>query len=350
MKFVSNKIALLFLVAATAAAPLQGGLHLKKVYDALPQVVKNYPAISVAAGLFAGNLAHGYYKQYRFDRFFENFAQQHLPPTNLRNQIEQHKQTIRNAIENPLAAYQYEGLAGLVPNNWIGTTMKWAFHLMGSSNGWVGTIKELPGIYIKTDLTRLTNAERMRQCIQDNNLDKLDVAKKYAHKIDGRWVLFAEAVKPKNPQDWESPLPLSKEEEAQCDILANKTGYSDWKFSKSMEIKNPITGQKMANLPITPNWLRDNQGKLVCFDTDNIAFIQGMRNVRYKEAFIRICISAGTILLTKPFLNHTKWYWRYLGRTCAALNTLAIMGNVYAMATIAKCPANSVLKDLQLQM
>lgn len=120
-------------------------------------------------------------------------------------------------------------------------------------------IDALPGFIIKSldelrpidttiyfIISRLINAERMRECIKRNNLTSLDVARKYIYTKNGQWYIIAQKIEKikDNPE-------ITLEEIQQIWVLAQETGYSDWSDK---------------------NWFRDSRNKLVCVDTEDRSF------------------------------------------------------------------------------
>lgn len=106
-------------------------------------------------------------------------------------------------------------------------------------------------IYIKNDLTRLLNAIRLKQCIEKNNLYLLDVAQKQVGCIKGKWYVFAKKVERGEHAD---VMKITLELIKQLIIVAEETGYSDWHYDMGK------------------NWIWDDNGKLVCIDTENLSF------------------------------------------------------------------------------
>lgn len=120
-------------------------------------------------------------------------------------------------------------------------------------------IPELPGFVIKSIggpwpidttiemiISRVINAERMRECIRRNNLTSLDVAQEYIYRKQGQWYVVSKKIEKiqDNPE-------ISLAEIHHITILALETGYSDWSEN---------------------NWFRDSRHKLVCIDTEDRSF------------------------------------------------------------------------------
>lgn len=110
-----------------------------------------------------------------------------------------------------------------------------------------GMVKGLPQFFLKgNDIDRAINAVRMKRCIEINNLDQLDVARKYIGKVDGDdWKIFAEKI---NLQEGKV---ISLTQIQQLAKLAEETGFRDW----------------------NNNWLYDENNKKVCIDTEDSSFI-----------------------------------------------------------------------------
>jgi len=112
---------------------------------------------------------------------------------------------------------------------------------------------EYCGLFIKgSELSRVVHAERMRQCIKNHKLDSLDVPKKYIYDVDGHWIVIAQCVRYEV-----KPLKLQLNEVQQLAILAEETGFIDWKL----------------DLEGLSNWVRSYSGKLICLDTENLSFL-----------------------------------------------------------------------------
>lgn len=112
---------------------------------------------------------------------------------------------------------------------------------------------EFSGIFIKgREVSRVVNAERMRACMRENNLDCLGVPKKYMYNLDGNFIVIAQCVRYEK-----KPLELQLKEVQQLATLAEETGYVDWKLD--------IEGLS--------NWVRSYSGKLICLDTEDLSFL-----------------------------------------------------------------------------
>ncbi len=118
----------------------------------------------------------------------------------------------------------------------------------GTITGTNGT----PVVIIKGgDIRRIINAERLRRCIEENNLRLLAVAKKYYH--EGK--VFAEKIDAVRPDDQQL---FTLEQIQQLTLLAEKTGYRDW----------------------DRNIIIDKQtGKIVFIDTEDDSFLSGMYQI-----------------------------------------------------------------------
>lgn len=146
-------------------------------------------------------------------------------------------------------------------------------------------------IYYKgCDINRLINAERMRNYLRKNNLDCLDVAKKYIYIFDGRILVFAETAKP--PLLEKLPFfnylfrsPLSLKEIKQLAKLAQDLQYRDWFFLISEDYK--------------PNWIRDYRKKIVCVDTEDRSF----NTTYWDKVGTRIRSNAGHLRRFRAYTN-----------------------------------------------
>ncbi len=150
---------------------------------------------------------------------FEKFVRQFAPPEEVQRTIEANK----------------EEIVRILKRNKTG-------HIVGSPSA------ETPDIFVKNhNINRIINAERMRECIRQNNLNKLAVPKKYIYKLDDQWIVVAEYIKP-NPE----PISLALEEVQQLAILAAETWYTDMHQG---------------------NIIRDiNSGKITFIDLENRSF------------------------------------------------------------------------------
>ena len=264
MKIV-NKITLLFFAAATAVAPLHGGLGLKKFYHKLigyreptltekiyagartvaqnvVTIAKKYPKTTIAASVIAGAAA-GYetYKSYKWYQL----TQKCQPPIELRELIEKHKELILTTIKNDKKP---DGVR--------------------DDSSVVGTIEGIPGYYIKQDTSRVVNAEWMNDCIIQHNLSLLGVATKYIYKVNGNWLVFAKEVQGEPtypPLSCYNEEPAADTEKGQIKKLQKETEYWDMHSG---------------------NWRRTPDGKLVCIDTENISFLWYRRRQMYKAAIL----------------------------------------------------------------
>ena len=102
---------------------------------------------------------------------------------------------------------------------------------------------------------RLVNAERMRKCIELNNLDLLTVSQKYLYRDGNSWGVAALQA---DTQD--RVISLSLPEAKQIFTLAMETGYRDWKFNCAVSQKD------------YRNFFYDKQGCIVCIDTEDLSF------------------------------------------------------------------------------
>lgn len=118
-------------------------------------------------------------------------------------------------------------------------------HTRGKAFGYT---KECPDVYFKgTIIDRLINAERMRSCIEKYKLRHLKMVKKYIYNLDGTWIVIADYIKASN-----SYVEITLDEVKELYELAKRTGYWDWYFGH--------------------NWIRDQQGFLVCCDSEDGSF------------------------------------------------------------------------------
>jgi hypothetical protein len=150
----------------------------------------------------------------------EKFAQKYAPPEHVVKFIEQNKKRVMS----------------LYSGEWV--------KARGTAFGY---IPECPDVYFKgMNIERLINAERMRTCIKQHQLD-LGVAKKYIYNINGTWIVIAEHITCHS-----HPCCISSNEFKHLYDIAIKTSYWDWNFGS--------------------NWLRNEKGLLVCCDTEDISF------------------------------------------------------------------------------
>lgn len=106
--------------------------------------------------------------------------------------------------------------------------------------------------HVKYDINRIINAERMKQVIAQEKLDRLQVAEKCLCKTGaGRFDVLSKQVSftSQRPNDGK----LSLIETQQLATLAEKTGFRDW----------------VGNF----DW--DTTGRLVIYDTENDSFVVG---------------------------------------------------------------------------
>ncbi len=151
------------------------------------------------------------------NRAFEKFAQEHMPPADVQKVIEENKEKI-------LSYYNY-------------------LPLKGEDGSYVAVAKG-------DDVTRIFNADAVRQFIENNGLTSLEVPKKWIYNVDGYDKLFAEYIDGE-PITQKNPLNLKETQ----DLVAfvEKTGYGDFWDNN--------------------NILRDSRtGKLVFIDLEDSSF------------------------------------------------------------------------------
>jgi hypothetical protein len=113
-----------------------------------------------------------------------------------------------------------------------------------------GSIEGREKLFAKSnDIDRIINAERARNFIEQENLDTLDMAQKYLGYFDGNFKVIAETIEAHGKDRF------TLKEVQQLTKFVEETGYRDW------------TGY---------NWTFDEQGKFVCFDTDDGGFAVGI--------------------------------------------------------------------------
>jgi len=114
--------------------------------------------------------------------------------------------------------------------------------------------------YKKDDFARIHNADRMRRCMDEYQLDCLDVASKYAFQCGSEsfkeWVVIAKEVK-----SISNEIQFTLKETQQLFILAETMGFRDW-YS---------------------NFCRDTEGKIVFFDTEDNSFAAAADVDHYKD-------------------------------------------------------------------
>jgi hypothetical protein len=112
-----------------------------------------------------------------------------------------------------------------------------------------GSIEGREKLFAKNaDIDRIINAERARNFIEQENLDTLDIAKKYLGYFEGKFKVVAETIESHGKDRF------TLKEVQQLTKFVEETGYRDW---------------------YGYNWTFDEQGKFVCFDTDNGGFAVG---------------------------------------------------------------------------
>ena len=105
---------------------------------------------------------------------------------------------------------------------------------------------------------RIVYSEFVHDCIQQYNLDCLDVPKKYIYNVKGKWLVFAEKVQEyKENGLFQGDI---HKERSQLRTLIEKTDYCDAHHG---------------------NLIRNNQGKNFIIDTENRSF-----NWRKTETFL----------------------------------------------------------------
>lgn len=118
------------------------------------------------------------------DREFEEFTQKFAPPLKIQETIESHKDI---------------------------------------NIGLVRGKDESSNVYAHgRDLTRFFNAERMWNCIKDNNFTTLAVAKTWVYKVNGQWRVYAEYIPSGEGKD------LTLEETQELVEFVEQTGFQDW--------------------------------------------------------------------------------------------------------------------------
>lgn|GEM_PF-2034102 len=115
-------------------------------------------------------------------------------------------------------------------------------------------VQGLPHVMIKgTSFDRLVNADRMRRCIEINNLDRLMVPQKYMYKNGNDWGVAVLKVATSD-----RPMKFTLNDIKQLFILSIETGYRDWKFDCfHAEYRN---------------FFYDTQGMIVCVDTEDLSY------------------------------------------------------------------------------
>jgi hypothetical protein len=94
----------------------------------------------------------------------------------------------------------------------------------------VWTFEWLPGYYVKYNLARIKGMERMRECIQKNNLTFIRVPDKRIYHIKGKPrslhnLHYAIVVKASEADPLEMSKPLTLDQVKQLCVLIEKTGY-----------------------------------------------------------------------------------------------------------------------------
>jgi len=181
------------------------------------------------------NLAHGmqflrtYFSPLRFDKKerltseFEKFVQKFTPPKELQKIIEKHKEAIVNG----------------------------SIGIQGFRVGFIKDENSRPLLLPKGDqIDRVINADRVRNCIQQNNFTTIEVPNKYVYPVDNQFKVFVQAIDA--DARFLNTGEITLEEIKELTSFVEKTCYCDVKDD---------------------NILRNKQnGKLAIIDTENRSF------------------------------------------------------------------------------
>lgn len=127
-------------------------------------------------------------------------------------------------------------------------------------------VQNLPYIMVKgASFDRLVNADRMRRCIEMNNLDRLMVPQKYIYKNGNDWGVAVLKI-----DICDRPLHFSLADIQQMYILAIETGYRDWKLNCNSQEYNQYR-----------NYFYDQQGMIVCIDTEDLSYQVSGYGIQY---------------------------------------------------------------------
>ncbi len=121
----------------------------------------------------------------------------------------------------------------------------------------VWTFRWLPGYYVKYGLARIAGREKILDCIQRHNLDKVTVPDKFVYHVKGRPTKLSDlnyAVIIEKVPAAKHPPPITREEMEQLCTVMEDTGYI------SMTGKIPSKG---------PNYIRTLDGKFSIIDTES---------------------------------------------------------------------------------
>lgn len=118
---------------------------------------------------------------------------------------------------------------------------------------------ESANVYAKGfGVSRLFNAERMRNCIEINNFTTLAVPKKWIYKVNGSWRVYAEYIP-------SGDVTFTLEEIKELVELAEQTGFRDWAHFLALS--------KEINIHMDLNVMVDKRnGKMIIIDTEDKSF------------------------------------------------------------------------------
>lgn len=91
-------------------------------------------------------------------------------------------------------------------------------------------MKDYPFYLKDNDISRMLNAQRLKNCIKEHNLHQLRVPNKYLQKINGEWTIIAEEITRNN-----SNSKIDKETAQQIATLIKETGFADWHANNFLE-------------------------------------------------------------------------------------------------------------------
>jgi len=166
---------------------------------------------------------------------FEKFVQKFTPPKDAQVTIKKNESAV---------AYSTCSLIKGFPANYTSS------HIDGT-----------PDLYIKgSDINRIINAERFRECIKRNNLTKVAVPHKYICKAYGRWKVVAQNI----DTDLDGINQLTFEQVQELVTITEQTGYRDWKVANiiidTQGIINFIDLEDRSFLGENPEIIRTHYG------------------------------------------------------------------------------------------
>ncbi len=183
----------------------------------------------------------------------------------------------------------------------------------------------LPGYYVKYGVNRIKGLEKIRECIETFNLNRLTVSKKYLYHIPGKDIEFTDEnywVVAEEQKPAPIPLVINLEEAKQMFTLIDETGFYD--FQPHNIIRN--TDNKLAIIDTEP---RFNSKWGTCFGLRRIITSQHYDlNTHFTEDALKF-------IMHKLIECYPPSSWNYSDKYYEILNYLELQPTPFAWDYIA---------------